>query len=211
MPAIARTFLRHAALALFLAAASSAASASPASNSSSASAAGASARPAVPHAVRGPRAAVALEHWVKTRARPTLRDRLVSATLGELGVPYTWGGDKPDDGFDCSGLVLFVFRKVAGLELPHRARLQRRLGKPVASAQLQPGDLVFFNTLGNPASHVGIYIGEQRFVHAPSRGAKVRVDRLDNRYWARRYTGARRYVPPSQGTEEGTRLAEQAA
>jgi len=126
---------------------------------------------------------------------PTLRDMVVQAGLDAIGTPYTWGGDDPDDGFDCSGLVLFVFRETAGLELPRTARAQRNRGKAVARPQLQPGDLVFFNTRGRRGvSHVGIYIGQNEFVHAPRRGATVRVDRLDSTYWGRHYAGARRYL-----------------
>jgi len=179
--------------ALFLALA---AAASPAANASPASETPA-AHGAPAHTVGGSRSVVNLDSWVKTHARPTPRERIVSASLNALGVPYAWGGDKPDEGFDCSGLVLFVFRKAAGLDLPHRARLQRKLGKPVSLAKLEPGDLVFFNTRGNPASHVGIYIGNHRFVHAPSRGSKVRVDTLGNDYWAKRYTGGRRFDLPT--------------
>jgi len=210
MFAIARSpfsaFLSRTALILALAtAASPAATASPASPPPDSSAPG---RSAPPHAVGGPRAVVSMEDWVKTRARLTPGDLVASASLEELGVRYTWGGDDPGKGFDCSGLVLFVFRKTVGLELPHRARLQRKLGKPVPLAELAPGDLVFFNTRGNPGSHVGIYIGKQRFVHAPSRKARVRVDTLDNRYWAKRYTGARRFELPAP---DATMIADEAA
>ncbi|WP_082985167.1 C40 family peptidase [Orrella dioscoreae] len=137
---------------------------------------------------------VRLETWMRRHARQTVGERVVTASLAEIGTPYSWGGDNPEDGFDCSGLVRFVFAKIADIDMPHRARQQRTLGKPVKTAQLQPGDLVFFNTMRHPASHVGIYIGEGKFVHAPSRGAKVRVDKLSNSYWAKRYTGGRRYL-----------------
>ncbi|MDQ8035496.1 NlpC/P60 family protein 2 [Bordetella genomosp. 1] len=125
---------------------------------------------------------------------PTLRDRVVQAGLEAIGTPYSWGGDDPD-GFDCSGLTLFVYREIAGLELPRTSRAQRTAGKNVARARLKPGDLVFFATRGRGVtSHVGIYIGQGQFVHAPSRGSQVRVDRLDNTYWSKRYLGARAYL-----------------
>lgn len=131
---------------------------------------------------------------------PTLRDMVVRAGLDAIGTPYTWGGDDPDDGFDCSGLVLFVYRETAGMELPRTARAQRKTGKTVARDQLQPGDLVFFTTRGRRGgiSHVGLYVGRGEFVHAPSRGESVRVDRLDNHYWKRTYAGARRYLKGSE-------------
>ena len=128
---------------------------------------------------------------------PTLRERVVEAGLDAIGTPYAWGGDDPD-GFDCSGLVTFVFKQVAGLEMPRRARDQRGRGKAVGTGQLQPGDLVFFGVKRrNVTSHVGIYIGDNQFVHAPTRGARVRVDRLNIPYWSKRFNGARRYLAPA--------------
>lgn len=131
-----------------------------------------------------------------------LRDRVVEAGLDAIGTPYSWGGDDPDDGFDCSGLVSFVYREVAGVELPRRARDQNNLGKKVSQAQLMPGDLVFFKTgRGRRAaiSHVGIYVGKNEFVHAPTRGSSVRVDKMDSTYWAKHFTSARRFISPDAG------------
>jgi cell wall-associated NlpC family hydrolase len=131
-----------------------------------------------------------------------LRDRVVEAGLDAIGTPYSWGGDDPDDGFDCSGLVSFVYREVAGVELPRRARDQNNLGKKVQQAQLLPGDLVFFKTgRGRRAaiSHVGIYVGKNEFVHAPTRGSSVRVDKMDSTYWAKHFTSARRFISPDAG------------
>ncbi|AMD46961.1 C40 family peptidase [Bordetella holmesii] len=132
---------------------------------------------------------------------PTLRERIVQAGLDKIGTPYSWGGDDPVDGFDCSGLALFVFRETAGIDLPRTSRAQRQAGDNVNRRQLRPGDLVFFATSRRGVtSHVGIYIGQNQFVHAPSRGAKVRVDKLSNSYWSKRYVGARSYLEsnPSQ-------------
>ncbi|MBB1627090.1 C40 family peptidase [Achromobacter sp. UMC71] len=132
---------------------------------------------------------------------PTLRERVVQAGLAAIGTPYSWGGDDAEEGFDCSGLVLFVYREIAGLELPRTARQQRTEGDTVRNKQqLKPGDLVFFATRGRgTTSHVGIYIGQDKFVHAPRRGAKVRVDEMKNPYWSKRYVGARSYIDKAQG------------
>jgi len=139
---------------------------------------------------------------------PTLRERVVQAGLEAIGTPYSWGGDDAD-GFDCSGLVLYVFREIAGLELPRTARAQRSEGKTVsAKKELRPGDLVFFATRGRGVtSHVGIYIGQNKFVHAPRRGTKVRVDDMKTAYWSKRYLGARAYLdtPPKQLLAQASR------
>jgi len=126
---------------------------------------------------------------------PTLSDMVVRAGLDTLGTPYVWGGEDPEGGFDCSGLTQFVYREIAGLELPRTARAQRHEGTAVSKKQLKPGDLVFFATRRRGGvSHVGIYIGQNQFVHAPTRGSTVRIDSLDNRYWSRHYVAARRYL-----------------
>jgi cell wall-associated NlpC family hydrolase len=109
-------------------------------------------------------------------------------------VPYQRGGQSPATGFDCSGLVAHVFQEAYGIRLPHNARAQSRMGKPVSPSRLQAGDLVFYNT-ERPFSHVGIYLGDQRFIHAPRPGASVRVENMRSRYWERRFDGARRIVP----------------
>lgn len=118
--------------------------------------------------------------------------------LAYLGVPYRYGGDDPSRGFDCSGLVRHVFRDALGVELPRRSDEIGRAGRAVDRERLQPGDLVFFNTLGRAFSHVGIYIGDGRFVHAPARRGQVRVDALDERYWSARFDGARRFAPAAE-------------
>jgi len=123
-------------------------------------------------------------------------EALLQAVLA-LGTGYRYGGDSPATGYDCSGLVAHVFEQAWGLELPHNARAQSELGTPVSLAQLQPGDLVFYNTQHRAFSHVGIYLGNGRFVHAPKTGARVRVERLSKAYWMRRFDGARRLSPPT--------------
>jgi hypothetical protein len=126
-----------------------------------------------------------------------LRERAADLTLAAvnfIGTPYRWGGTSADDGFDCSGFTRHVFELALGLVLPRRSDEQARAAglQPVARDQLEPGDLVFFNTLRRSFSHVGIYIGDGRFVHAPRRGAAVRIESLQGPYWAKRYNGARR-------------------
>jgi len=113
-------------------------------------------------------------------------------TLLMLGVDYRYGGKSPETGFDCSGLVAHVFRKAYGIELPHNARAQSEMGMRVSLSELRAGDLVFYNTLNRPFSHVGIYLGDGRFVHAPKTGAQVRVEPIRGKYWMRRFDGARR-------------------
>ena len=127
---------------------------------------------------------------------------VVMQALANVGKPYRWGGSDPGVGFDCSGLVAHVYEDAVGLRLPRTSREMSRRGRRVARRELAAGDLVFFNTSRRAYSHVGIYIGRDRFVHAPSSGSLVRVERMNNRYWAQRYDGARRLlatsrVPPS--------------
>ncbi len=120
--------------------------------------------------------------------------QLVINTLSFLGVRYRYGGDHAARGFDCSGLVRRVYQETLGLVLPHNAAEQSREGEKVAENELRPGDLVFFNTLRRAFSHVGIYIGNGQFVHAPRPGEKVQIANLDSPYWARRFDGARRLI-----------------
>ena len=127
-------------------------------------------------------------------ARGSEGTEVVVRALSLVGVPYRYGGEDPLQGFDCSGLVRHVFRASSGLDLPRRAEDMGRLGTAVARDALEPGDVVFFNTLGRPNSHVAIYIGEGRFVHAPAARGVVRVEALGERYWERRFNGARRVL-----------------
>ncbi len=124
-----------------------------------------------------------------------VRDQVCALARSYLGTPYVYGGASPD-GFDCSGLVFHVYREV-GVSLPRTAGAQASAGRHVNRTSLLPGDLVFFRTRGTRISHVGIYVGEGRFVHAPSSGKTVRVDSLDDPWWLRRYAGARRVLAAS--------------
>ncbi len=117
---------------------------------------------------------------------------LVLRALSFVGVNYRRGGESPETGFDCSGLVRHVYRESLGLMLPRTSRDISRLGETIRRDELQPGDLVFFNTLRRGFSHVGIYLGEHRFVHAPASGGEVRVEDMRQGYWTRRFNGARR-------------------
>ena len=112
--------------------------------------------------------------------------------LSLTGIRYTYGGNSPETGFDCSGFVRYVFRNAANLTLPPTARAISQIGKTVKKDELKPGDLVFFNTLKSAFSHVGIYIGDNKFVHAPRTGASVRVENMQQSYWASRFNGAQR-------------------
>jgi cell wall-associated NlpC family hydrolase len=112
--------------------------------------------------------------------------------LSLTGIKYTWGGKSPETGFDCSGFVSYVFRHAVNLSLPASALALSQIGKTVTKNELQPGDLVFFNTLQSTFSHVGIYIGDNKFIHAPRTGRTVSVASLKNSYWASHFTGAQR-------------------
>jgi hypothetical protein len=114
--------------------------------------------------------------------------------LGLIGVSYRFGGETPEEGLDCSGLVQYVFQQVTGVTLPRTAKEMSRIGGTVARKELVPGDLVFFNTRRFAYSHVGIYLGDNRFIHAPRTGRNVEIANLDSGYWRRHFDGARRLV-----------------
>lgn len=117
---------------------------------------------------------------------------LVVTAMGFLGVPYKWGGNTAEDGFDCSGFVRSMYQQSIGLLLPRRAEQQAAATQQIEQADMQPGDLVFFNTMRRAFSHVGIYVGDGKFIHAPRAGAHVRVESMEIGYWQRRFDGARR-------------------
>jgi cell wall-associated NlpC family hydrolase len=132
------------------------------------------------------------ENFVKD-SRTELEQRLVKTARKFIGVPYRWGGESVAEGFDCSGLTMTVYR-LNGLELPRKASLQYLKGEPVSRRSLKHGDLVFFATNGgNSISHVGIYSGEGKFIHAPGRGKTIQTASLSNVYFKEHYRGARRY------------------
>jgi cell wall-associated NlpC family hydrolase len=128
-----------------------------------------------------------------TDSQEALRENIVQTARRFIGTPYRWGGSSVKSGFDCSGLTMTVYR-LNGFELPRSAFSQYRAGLPVARSALARGDLVFFRTgRSSRVSHVGIYSGEDRFIHAPGRGKRIRVASLTNVYFKKRFTGARRY------------------
>jgi len=117
---------------------------------------------------------------------------LVMYAMSLTDTPYRYGGNSTDSGFDCSGYVGHVYRHELGIALPRTSRQISRVGEPLNPSELRPGDLVFYNTMREPFSHVGIYIGEGKFVHSPKSGDRIRVEQMDLRYWQTRYNGARR-------------------
>lgn len=127
--------------------------------------------------------------------------RLVSSAMGFLGVPYKYGGNSIESGgFDCSGFVRAVYEQSIGKVLPRRASDQASATESIDRKELKPGDLVFFNTMRRAFSHVGIYVGDGKFIHAPRAGAAVRVEDMRQAYWQKRFNGARR-VTPAQGID----------
>lgn len=129
---------------------------------------------------------------------------MASTALDMLGIKYRFGGGTPSTGFDCSGLVSYAARKSLGLKLPHRSADIAQVGMSVNRNELQEGDLVFFNTRGHRFSHVGIYLGDKKFVHAPRTGSVVRIESMDVAYWANRYNGARRLHAENESSAQST-------
>ncbi|MFM1859016.1 MAG: hypothetical protein RL133_516 [Pseudomonadota bacterium] len=127
-----------------------------------------------------------LESEVRGLAEPAIQ------AFSLVGTPYKWGGNTPASGFDCSGLVVYVMQRSLGARLPRTVDQMSRVGREIDAADRLPGDLVFFNTTGETYSHVGIYIGQNRFVHAPAKGGTVRLESLISGYWGPRITGFRR-------------------
>lgn len=128
---------------------------------------------------------------------------LVINAMGFLGVPYRRGGNDAETGVDCSGFVKAIYEQTIGLVLPRRAEQQAAATQNIDKAELQPGDLVFFNTMKRAFSHVGIYVGEGKFIHAPKPGAQVRVESMSVAYWARRFDGARRVQGTAPSNNSG--------
>jgi cell wall-associated NlpC family hydrolase len=126
---------------------------------------------------------------------------LVVTAMGFMGVPYRRGGNSVETGFDCSGFVRAIYEQTVGLILPRRANEQAAATQQIDRRELQPGDLVFFNTMRRAFSHVGIYIGDNKFIHSPKPGAQVRVEDMGVAYWSVRFDGARRVMPGAAQAE----------
>ncbi len=119
-------------------------------------------------------------------------ETLINNAMQLIGVRYRWGGNTPQSGLDCSGFVRYVFNDTFGFLLPRKSAQMSKVGLEIGKEELRPGDLVFFNTMRHAFSHVGIYVGDNKFIHAPSRGKSIRVDDMTKVYWEKRYNGARR-------------------
>ena len=152
-------------------------------------------------ALAGIGAAQASEQQQTLSEEPSLFERYTSSAqdlilkgLELVGINYRRGGTDPDNGLDCSGFVQLVFKDAVGRLLPRTAKEQSQVGDVVNKNELKPGDLVFFNTMRRAFSHVGIYLGDNHFLHAPRSGAEVRVEDMSQGYWVKRYNGARRVV-----------------
>jgi cell wall-associated NlpC family hydrolase len=122
--------------------------------------------------------------------------------MGFLGVPYRRGGNSATTGFDCSGFVKAIYEQTVGLVLPRRANEQAAATQAIDKQDLQPGDLVFFNTMKRAFSHVGIYVGDGKFIHSPKPGAEVRVEDMRGNYWQHRFDGARRVLVSQQRQQQ---------
>ena len=122
-------------------------------------------------------------------------DAMLDRAHSLIGTRYRAGGMSPETGFDCSGFAGFLYRDILGFQLPRSAHQIWKFGKSVERDDLRPGDLVFYNTMKRPYSHVGIYLGDNRFIHSPTSGGRVNIVNMDQRYWATRWNGAKRIVP----------------
>lgn len=127
-----------------------------------------------------------------TPNKTSLVDDILLNAMSLKGIKYKYGGSTPETGFDCSGFVGYVYHKAANIKLPRTAKGISKLGQAVDRSGLKPGDLVFFNTTRRAFSHVGIYVGEGKFIHAPRTGSHVRVESMYTRYWDKRFNGAKR-------------------
>lgn len=115
-----------------------------------------------------------------------VRNKMVQIAKSTIGVPYRWGGNNPREGFDCSGLMKFVHKQATGMSIPRTAAKQRDTSRTISYKELQPGDMLFFKT-GSRTNHVGVYVGNRQFVHAPSGGKRVKISSMDSDYWYKRF------------------------
>lgn len=178
MPISRTSFLALLGLAAFLSACSSAPPARPAA-------------PLQPALTPPPAPAVPLAESRPAPPAPHPGKEVVMYALGLMEIDYRFGGRNPQQGLDCSGMVSYIYENAAGLKLPHNASQMARLGKPIETSRLSPGDLVFFNTNGKKFSHVGIFLGDDRFIHAPSSNGKIKISSFRSGYYAKRMEAAR--------------------
>ena len=134
--------------------------------------------------------------------------KLLGKAMQLIGVKYRFGGTNPETGLDCSGYVQYVYKSSVGVNLPRTAAEQARMGERVATSEVRPGDMVFFNTRGFNNSHVGIYVGNGMFVHAPNSRSRVRFDSLESGYWKTKFTGVRRVSGPANNSAFYDNLAK---
>ncbi len=123
-----------------------------------------------------------IEQKIVLDSHSSAREEITLFSLGLLNIQYQWGSQKPDFGLDCSGLVAYVYQNAVNIKLPHKASIQAMYGREISIDELKAGDLLFFNTTGKDYSHVGIYIGENKFIHAPKKGDSVKVSLFQNYY-----------------------------
>lgn len=123
-----------------------------------------------------------------------MADLLVNA-VSLIGIPYRYGGTSPATGMDCSGFLNYIFKQSLKISLPRTAAEIAKVGSAISRTELKPGDLVLFNTTGRANSHIGLYMGNDQFIHAPRTGRNIGIDSLNNSYWKKHYTGARRIKP----------------
>ena len=151
------------------------------------------ASPALIQPGRAIAAAVTPRQTVSSAQSSDNADELISSAMGLLGVAYRYGGTSASTGFDCSGFMQHIFKRSMGVNLPRTSAAQAQMGVGVSRSELQPGDMVFFRTMGRGRiSHVGLYIGNNRFIHAPRTGKRIEVTSLSNKYWNAKYAFARR-------------------
>ena len=151
-----------------------------------------------------------MQHTVADKAH-TVADKasdLVGNAMQFLGVRYKRGGNSAETGFDCSGFVRAIYEQTVGLLLPRRADQQAASTTVIDKKELQPGDLVFFNTMRRAFSHVGIYVGDGKFIHSPRSGSEIRVEDMRVSYWQRRFDGARRVTPAATAVEANAPAAK---
>ncbi|HXA46890.1 MAG TPA: C40 family peptidase [Burkholderiaceae bacterium] len=141
--------------------------------------------------------------FAKLTALTSHASQLALQAVSMLGIHYKYGGNNPENGLDCSGLVRYVYKETLDKDLPRTAAEISHVGQHIDPHDLRPGDLVFYNTLRRGFSHVGIYLGDNKFIHSPSAGGQVRIESMDLKYWKKRFNGARRIddnsaPPPAQ-------------